>query len=220
MIGRQLSGFGMGNDRGVLADFQRRIQSDQGLKPGVVQVPSTKLGDPALGQNARTGGGQRRVRCFAGPEAVPQHGQVSLHVHARKTSTVVLKAQPQKNGLLIHADHMDTNTRKIVAANIARLRKDRGMNQTELGSRAGVGQTTISSIENPEGKSPTLETLSAIAKALQVPEWTLLVDGSALDSAQLKALDHLVHIYADLPAAGKNQVQRVAEAEERYAKAG
>lgn len=115
---------------------------------------------------------------------------------------------------------MDTNTRKIVAANIARLRKDRGMNQTELGSRAGVGQTTISSIENPEGKSPTLETLSAIAKALQVPEWTLLVDGSALDSAQLKALDHLVHIYADLPAAGKNQVQRVAEAEERYAKAG
>jgi len=200
--------------------FQRSIQSNQSFQPGVVQVPSTKLGNPALGQHAGTGSGDRRVRCLAGPEAVPQAGQVGLHVHARKTSTLVLQVQPQKNGRLIHAEHMDTNTRKIVAANVARLRKDRGMNQTELGSRAGVGQTTISSIENPDGKSPTLETLSAIAKALQVPEWTLLVDGSALDSTQLKALDHLVHIYADLPAAGKNQVQRVAEAEDRYAKAG
>ncbi len=204
----------------ALTHCQGAVESNQGVKPWIAQVPSAKLGNPAHGQHARTGGGERRVRCLAGPEAVPQAGQVSLHVHAGKPSTRVLKVQPQKNAVLIHADHMDTNTRKIVAANVARLRKDRGMNQTELGSRAGVGQTTISSIENPEGKSPTLETLSAIAKALQVPEWTLLVDGSALDSTQLKALDHLVHIYADLPAAGKNQVQRVAEAEERYAKAG
>lgn len=204
----------------ALTHHQGAVKSYQGVKPWIVQVPRSKLRNPALGQHARAGCGDRRVRCLAGPETVTKGGQVSLHVHARKTSTLVLKVQPQKNGRLIHADCMDTNTRKIVAANIARLRKDRGMNQTELGSRAGVGQTTISSIENPEGKSPTLETLSAIAKALQVPEWTLLVDGSALDSNQLKALDHLVHIYADLPAAGKNQVQRVAEAEERYAKAG
>ncbi len=114
---------------------------------------------------------------------------------------------------------MDTNTRKIVAFNVRRLREARSWNQTVLGEKAGLGQTTVSSIEQQEGKSPNLESLTAIAKALGVPEWTLLVDGSALDAVQLKTLDHLVHTYADLPATGKKQVQRVAEAEERYAKA-
>jgi hypothetical protein len=33
-------------------------------------------------------------------------------------------------------------------------------------------------------------------------------------------MDALVHSYAALPASGKTQVLRVAEAEERYAKAG
>lgn len=94
------------------------------------------------------------------------------------------------------------------------------MNQTDLGRRSGVGQTTVSSVENPEGKSPTLETLAALARALQVPEWTLLVAGPAMDARQLISLDTLVTTYTDLPEAGKTQVQRVAEAEERYAKVG
>jgi transcriptional regulator with XRE-family HTH domain len=115
---------------------------------------------------------------------------------------------------------MEIQTRQLVAANVKRLRQARHMTQTQLGERSGVGQTTVSSVEQPGGKSPTLETLAALAKALDVPEWTLLVDGAALDATQLKAMDALVHSYAALPASGKTQVLRVAEAEERYAKAG
>ena len=122
--------------------------------------------------------GKLIARCWAGQHPVPQAFDVGMNVHRDKTSTLVLKLQPKKDGSLAHAFLMDTNTRKIVAANVARLRKAREMNQTELGSRAGVGQTTISSIENPEGKSPTLETLSAVGFAYGLPEWTLLVDES------------------------------------------
>lgn len=145
---------------------------------------------------------------------------VGLHVHALNPSTRVLNLQRQKNGTWVHALIMDTSTRKIVAANVKRLRLSRNMTQADLGKRSGAGQTTVSSIENPGGESPTLETLSLIASALNVPEWTLLVDGAALDASQLNSLDHLVHSYASLPATGKSQVHRVVEAEERYAKTG
>lgn len=200
--------------------IERRIQGHQRINSRIPHLAGGKLADPACGHHPSGRGCQLVAGCRARQDPLPQSVDVGLDVHAKKTSTLVLQVQPQKHEVLAHANYMDTNTRKIVAANVARLRKDRAMNQTDLGNRAGVGQTTVSSIENPEGKSPTLETLSAIAKALHVPEWTLLVDGSALDSTQLKSLDHLVHVYTDLPDAGKTQVQRVAEAEERYAKAG
>jgi transcriptional regulator with XRE-family HTH domain len=132
----------------------------------------------------------------------------------------VLEPQPQIDKKVRHAWPMEIETRQLVAANVKRLRQARHLTQTQLGERSGVGQTTVSSVEQPGGKSPTLETLAALARALDVPEWTLLVDGAALDATQLKAMDALVHSYAALPAAGKTQVLRVAEAEERYAKAG
>lgn len=115
---------------------------------------------------------------------------------------------------------METNPRQIIANNVLRLRKARSWTQTDLGKISGIGQTTVSSVENPEGKSPNLETITALAHAFGVPEWTLLVDGAVLDAQQLNNLDHLVHTYADLPISGKQQVERVADAEGRYAKAG
>lgn len=136
-----------------------------------------------------------------------------------KPSTKVLERQPQNLACLWHLIGMDINTRQIVAANVKRLRLARGMTQTALGEKSGTGQTTVSSVERPDGKNPTLETLALLAKTLEVPDWTLLVDGSALDAAQLKALDVLVHTYAGLPSPSKDQVQRVAEAESRYARA-
>ena len=165
------------------------------------------------------GASQLEIGSWTGLEPCPQRWDITFNVHGAKTSTQVLNPQPQKTTPLRHIHAMDTNTRKIVAFNVRRLREARSWNQTVLGEKAGLGQTTVSSIEQPEGKSPNLESLTAIAKALGVPEWTLLVDGSALDAVQLKTLDHLVHTYADLPATGKKQVQRVAEAEERYSKA-
>jgi transcriptional regulator with XRE-family HTH domain len=81
------------------------------------------------------------------------------------------------------------NVRRTVAENAIRLRKLRRMSQTEMGAMAGVGQTTISSLEDPDGASPTIETLSAVAQACGVPEWELMIDSPA--SQVLSILDQL-----------------------------
>lgn len=204
----------------ALKRFERQIQSDQGLNARIAHPVRSKLAYPARRNYAIRGNGHLVAGCMAVPKPGFEALDVGVDVHSPNSSTLVLVSQPQKNKLLPHAWQMDSNTRKLLAANVKRLRLDLGWNQTELGKRSGVGQTTVSSVENGEGKSPTLETISALGRALGVPEWTLLVDGSAMDAAQLQGIDHLVHTYLDLPNAGKTQVQRVAEAEERYAKAG
>ena len=204
----------------VFAGAERLIKGDQGIHPRVGHATGPKLAYPAFRQNVGACRRQGSIGSATGAEAPVKVGDVCLNVHSGKDSTKVLKEQPQNDKKVRHAWPMEIQTRQLVAANVKRLRQARHMTQTQLGERSGVGQTTVSSVEQPGGKSPTLETLAALAKALDVPEWTLLVDGAALDATQLKAMDALVHSYAALPAAGKTQVLRVAEAEERYAKAG
>jgi transcriptional regulator with XRE-family HTH domain len=203
----------------ALAGAKRLFQGQQGIHPRIGHAARAKFAYPAFRQNAAAFLGQNSIGSATFDEAPVKVCDVSLNVHGGKDSTKVLKLQSQKAKKVRHAWPMEIETRQLVAANVKRLRQARHMTQTQLGERSGVGQTTVSSVEQPGGKSPTLETLAALAKALDVPEWTLLVDGAALDASQLKAMDALVHAYAALPSAGKTQVLRVAEAEERYAKA-
>jgi transcriptional regulator with XRE-family HTH domain len=203
----------------VFAGAKRLFQGQQGINPRIGHAARAKFAYPAFRQNAVACLRQSIIGGVTGDEAPVKVGDVCLNVHGGKDSTKVLKSQSQKDKKVRHAWPMEIETRQLVAANVKRLRQARHMTQTQLGERSGVGQTTVSSVEQPGGKSPTLETLAAIARALDVPEWTLLVDGAALDATQLKAMDALVHAYAALPSSGKTQVLRVAEAEERYAKA-
>jgi transcriptional regulator with XRE-family HTH domain len=115
---------------------------------------------------------------------------------------------------------MDADTRTIVAANVKRLRELRRWAQADLAAKSGLAQTTISSIERPAEKSPTLETLSQIADAFAIPPWTLLIDTDDLDPARMRAMDALVKSFTKLPPDGQAQISRVAEAETRYAKTG
>lgn len=121
----------------------------------------------------------------------------------------------EKHSAPIKANVAIDATRKIVANNIRRLRKAHGISQMQLGEQSQAGQTTISSVENPVGKSPTLETLELIADSLEVPQWTLLLN-STMTSAQLKSLDGLLSTYLSLSSQGQEQVHRVIEAEHRY----
>jgi len=141
------------------------------------------------------------------------------NVHRGKISTNVLAMQCQRGSFFWHRGAMDTQTRKIVAANVRRLRKQADMNQTVLAQKADLGQTTISSLEQPEGKSPTLDILTAVAGAFGVPVWTLLIDMDDSPPDRMRALDVVVRAYTHIPADGQRQIERVAEAEQRYAKA-
>jgi transcriptional regulator with XRE-family HTH domain len=115
---------------------------------------------------------------------------------------------------------MDRNTRQTVAANVRRLRTALRWSQSTLGHKAGIAQTAVSSVEQPDGKSPQLDTLDALAAALHVPTWTLLIDSDDLDAAKMATLDLLTKSFVHLPPSGQEQVTRVAEAEARYAKLG
>lgn len=60
------------------------------------------------------------------------------------------------------------------AANVERIRKERGLTQEQLGWASGIYQTTIARIESGERK-PTLPTIFKLAGGLGVPPAELFV---------------------------------------------
>jgi transcriptional regulator with XRE-family HTH domain len=58
--------------------------------------------------------------------------------------------------------------RAIFAANVGRIREQRGLTQEQLGWSAGLHQTAVARIESGERK-PTLETIFKLAYGLEVP---------------------------------------------------
>jgi len=59
---------------------------------------------------------------------------------------------------------------------IKKLRKNYGMTIKDLSDKSGVGQSTISEIETGKVKNPKSETLSKLAKALNVTVDSLLAE--------------------------------------------
>ena len=63
--------------------------------------------------------------------------------------------------------------RRIVARNLKRLRQERGLSQEELADLAGLNRNYVGMIERQENAA-TVDTLEALAKALQVEPVQLL----------------------------------------------
>ena len=63
--------------------------------------------------------------------------------------------------------------RRKFAANIRRMREDRGWSQEELAERAGIHRTYLSMVERMT-RNPTLDVLERIANALDAEPTDLL----------------------------------------------
>jgi len=61
-----------------------------------------------------------------------------------------------------------SNEKTIIAKNIKRLRKQRGLSQDKLSKLADISHNTITKIEPGAIQSPTMDTAQKIAKALGV----------------------------------------------------
>lgn len=62
---------------------------------------------------------------------------------------------------------------KVVGANLRRLRTDQSLSLSDLSRSSGVAKATLSALEGGRG-NPTLETLSALAAALEIPMGDLI----------------------------------------------
>lgn len=65
------------------------------------------------------------------------------------------------------------NIRAILAANVRRLRAEKGMSQETLADLAGIDRTYVSAIER-RVYAVSIDKLASIAKALKVEPYTLL----------------------------------------------
>jgi len=61
-----------------------------------------------------------------------------------------------------------SNKKTIIAKNIKKLRKQRGLSQDRLSKLADISHNTIIKIESGAIQSPTVDTAQKIAKALGV----------------------------------------------------
>ena len=68
---------------------------------------------------------------------------------------------------------MRRNPKEILGHNVRRIRTEAGLSQEELGYRAKLHRTYISSIERGE-RNVSVENIFAIADALKVPHGDLL----------------------------------------------
>ena len=75
--------------------------------------------------------------------------------------------------MAIRQSRQRTRRRPLVGARIRRLRTDRGLTLSQMGDRTGLNVGYLSQIETDKA-SPSLETLAALADALEVPiSWCL-----------------------------------------------
>lgn len=90
--------------------------------------------------------------------------------------------------------------RENLAANVKRLRDERGWSQGELARRAGVSQRTVSNIE--AGAETTLDKIEKLALAFKVSPFELLMghasEGDSLaDRLILAVAEHRVRYRTD-----------------------
>jgi transcriptional regulator with XRE-family HTH domain len=110
---------------------------------------------------------------------------------------------------------MDTETREILARNVKTVRDLRGYNIADLVQRTGLSQRQLNGLERAE-KSARLDTIDKLAKALRVPPWVLLMPAVDPETLIDQDLVKVTVAYARLPAAARQQISRVTDAEERY----
>lgn len=74
---------------------------------------------------------------------------------------------------------------RTLAANLRRLRKDRGWSQEALAAKAGIDQNAVSLIENRRS-NPTIVAVEGLADAFKVPVAELLTPCTAPKKASAK----------------------------------
>ena len=91
---------------------------------------------------------------------------------------------------------MTDDDKGALAANLRRLRAERGVSASELARSAGASRATVSQLEAGEG-NPTLDTLYALATALDAPLAELIAPPPAAEPPRVVRAGHGVRVRGD-----------------------
>lgn len=106
--------------------------------------------------------------------------------------------------------------RETLARNINALMTKRRMKQHDLAKVSGVSQRTISNLCNPDGPSPTLDSVDAVAKAFGLEGWHLIIPTLIDELSGATTIAGLFDAYSHATDEGKRHILRVAEREAEY----
>jgi len=109
---------------------------------------------------------------------------------------------------------------RTLADNVRRLMEAAADTQAKVAKRAGLAQRSVGNVVTygtTHETSPTLRTVDGIADAYGVPVWMLLLDQVPLEVLQSPELARLIDNYIKAPASARANIDRVADAEVRYA---
>jgi len=95
----------------------------------------------------------------------------------------------------------------LVARNIKALMNRKGLTAPEVARRAGINPTGVYDILSGKSRSPKIETLGKIAKALNVPVAVLFEGPSEADLRR-----EIVRVFAMLPARERERLLLTAHA--------
>ena len=96
---------------------------------------------------------------------------------------------------------------KTVATNIETIMRAREMNASSLAAAAAVNPTGVYDILKGKSRSPRLDTIHKLAKALRVPVAYLFEDRSDSD-----VRDQIIEIFVQLPPADRQRLLQTARA--------
>ena len=115
---------------------------------------------------------------------------------------------------------MTSDAIKALADNVRRLMDAHKLTQSQLASRAGVSQKSISDLLNYGGnvsKEPRLGTIERIAKGFGIPVWQLQIPDLPVELLRNHSVGKVLENYRDAGPSGRENIRRIAESEVRYA---
>jgi transcriptional regulator with XRE-family HTH domain len=109
------------------------------------------------------------------------------------------------------------SSREIIARNVKLLRKQCRWSQSVLGKKAGVGQRTISNIENPKTPTtPTIDRVEAVAQVFGLELCHIAMPMPLDVLIDIGGLARVIGGYAHATPSARKTVEQVAEIASDY----
>jgi transcriptional regulator with XRE-family HTH domain len=106
---------------------------------------------------------------------------------------------------------------EIIAGNLDRLMAERGLVDRVVGKLSGVGHKTVNNMR--QGRhGATLEKIEAVARALKVPAWMLLVPNAPIEMLRDGEVQRLVRDFLDCNPEQQKSLSNLAASAAEIAK--